>query len=231
MKKLSVVCVSFLLLFLNSNRLYAQDLKNIKPSIYSNNIKSNLYNIKTTKDKNNIKSNNQLIVTPHANYYDIDENGNFIIFPTLDDYILYDSINNSKISFRYSPGYSNRYGYEWKIINQSEKELYFHFIQYHPGTKAWAKANEYTILSGETFKVSTTYTWSKFTFDLGFSYSYSVNTSIPADPSRYSRLGIYADYTLKQYELKQYQYGQPTGETRTLSYATKNNSYIEPKYK
>lgn len=75
------------------------------------------------------------------------------------------------------------------------------------------------------------YTFENVNLDIGFSYSYSVATTIPADASRYSRLGVYADYTFKQERYAEYLQGQPTGNTRISTYAIRNANYIKPIYK
>lgn len=218
MKRFLILTI-MLLSFFNSFALNAQEITDNK--VRAKIVDFNSYN-KIASNTNYIKYNNGLQVKPNAKYYDIDENGNYVIFPTLDDYIIYNTINTS---------FRNRYGYTWKTLSEKEKDLYFHFIQYHPGTPSWIKASKYTILGNKKFNVSTSYTWSNTTFNLGFSYSYGVSIDIPADSSRKSRLGVYADYTLKQIEVEQYQYGEPTGVKKTLNFATKNNDEIDPIYK
>lgn len=166
--------------------------------------------------------NASITIDPISQYYTFDENGNQVMFPTYDDYLLYENAQN------FARG---AYGETWVPIRTvAEDKLLFHFVGYHSGTSTWAKTNQYVITRNKTYSVSGSYNWKSTNFNLGFSYSYGVATYIPANASKYSRLGVYGDFTFKQVEYAQYKYGQPTGATRVSSSVTRTNSYLEPRY-
>lgn len=148
--------------------------------------------------------------------------GRELIFPTKEDYDLYLQAHQL----------TRAYGEEWRLqTTLAKKNLSHHFVGYHSGTPNWAPASSYTISKGKNFSVGGSYSWEGVTLNLGFSYSFSVATTIPADASRYSRLGVFADYTLKKERYAQYQYGKATGLTRVSTYAERTAKYIEPVYK
>lgn len=147
--------------------------------------------------------------------------GRELIFPTKEDYDLY--LQSHQLT--------RAYGEEWRLQSTlATRYLPHYFVGYHPDTPNWVKASMYTITAGQTFTVGCSYLWEGVTLNLGYSYSYGLATTIPADASRYSRLGAFADYTLKKERYAQYQYGQPTGATRVSTYAERTGTYIDPVY-
>lgn len=157
-----------------------------------------------------------------SEYVYIDQSGNELIFPTAEDYEIYVKAHRSL---------QPRYGEEWRLQETIAKtKLNHHFVGYHSGTPNWTKASSYTIASGKNYSVGASYPWQGVTLNIGFSYSFSVATTIPADSNKYSRLGVYADYTLTQERYAEYLYGQPTGNTRVSTYSNRTANYIDPKY-
>lgn len=156
-----------------------------------------------------------------SEYLYIDQHGNEYIFPTAEDY------GNFLEAHKIQP----RYGEMWLLdATLVTTNLNHYFVGYHSGTPNWIKASSYTISSGQNFNVSASYPWQGVSLNIGFSYSYSVATTIPANASKYSRLGVYADYTLKKERYAEYSYGQPTGNTRISTYAVRTANYIDPVY-
>jgi hypothetical protein len=155
-------------------------------------------------------------------YIYTNEFGNEMIFPTIEDYDIYVFAHRAT---------QPRYGEIWLLEETLEtSKIRHHFLDYHSGTPVWSPASSYTINRGTTYNVGGDYSWKGISLDLGFSYSFSVDTTIPANASKYSRLGVYADYTLKRERYAEYKYGQPTGNTRVSTYASRTATYIEPVY-
>lgn len=157
-----------------------------------------------------------------SEYVYIDQDGNEYIFPTFEDYSIYCQAHRNK---------NLRYGESW-VLQQTlaSTTLKHKFIGYHSETPNWSKASQYVVGSGKIFNVSASYKWEDVSLNLGFSYSVSVATTIPANSSKYSRLGVAGDYTLKKERYAEYQYGVPTGVTRVMTYATKTANYIDVVY-
>ncbi|MBC9722030.1 MAG: hypothetical protein H9W82_12215 [Lactobacillus sp.] len=116
------------------------------------------------------------------------------------------------------------YVYGETIIGTEYK--YYVFMGYSKYTKDWGKPNAYTTLSGEsqTFSHKVATKWGDVT--ASYSRSEGVNRTIPADPSRWSRLAGYADLKIVRTKVT-----QPSFGTLYFTKATKLNSYIAVKYK
>lgn len=71
------------------------------------------------------------------------------------------------------------------------------FVGYHVVTPSWAKASSYTVNAGLTASASIEYTYKQFTCKLTASKTFGVDTNIPADSSKFSRLGLYGDFLVK----------------------------------
>ncbi|MGM7637601.1 hypothetical protein [Bacillus sp. Hm123] len=172
-----------------------------------------------------------------GDYSIIDEEGNTLIFETKEDYDRYNlmmrnssnnpsksPINDSSINGEITP-----YAYKEKktLISSTRKNNLW--VGYHSGTPGWSKASSYTLQNGKTYSVSGSYTYSGMNINIGFSYSKSVATTIPADSKRYSRLGVWGDFTFKKYKIT------VTDPLGSWSYykgeKTRHNYYIKPKYK
>ncbi|WP_455616540.1 hypothetical protein [Eisenbergiella sp.] len=174
-------------------------------------------------EKNIIEGGTENLMTMStSNYVYTDSNGYQIVFPTLEDYEVYVKAHED---------IQPRYGEQW-ILEQTlhTSTLNHYFVGYHSGTPNWTKASSYVISQGKNFSIGASYPWQGITLDIGFSYSFSVATTIPANANKYSRLGVYADYTLKQEKYAEYQYGIATGNTRVSTYAVRTANYIDPVY-
>jgi hypothetical protein len=87
----------------------------------------------------------------------------------------------------------------------------------------WGKADHYKLNKGETYTANGSYKWKDLTVGLTFSQTKSVEVSFPADPLRWSRLGTYADITLKKY--------QTTSPKTIYTEVTYRNKYVTTVYK
>ena len=79
----------------------------------------------------------------------------------------------------------------------SRQNLKIKFVGYHALTPSWAKASSYTVNAGLTASASIEYTYKQFTCKLTASKTFGVDTNIPADSSKFSRLGLYGDFLVK----------------------------------
>jgi hypothetical protein len=64
----------------------------------------------------------------------------------------------------------------------------------------WSQASGYTLTQGTNYTASGQYTWNSLVLTLNFSYSQSASVQFTADPTRWSRLGAYADVTFNKYQ-------------------------------
>lgn len=113
----------------------------------------------------------------------------------------------------------------------SSKNLSHHWIGYHSGTPDWSKASRYTLTVGKTYSASGKYTYSDVDISISYSYTNTVATAIPADSSKYSKLGIWGDLTVKKYKaVSKNNYTGAVVSTWYFGTSTVNNRYIAPKY-
>ncbi|MFS0785078.1 hypothetical protein ABC345_01710 [Shouchella sp. 1P09AA] len=74
------------------------------------------------------------------------------------------------------------------------------WISYHKHTPNWSKADKYTITSGKSFSMSGTYKYNGFSATISVKHSTSATVSYPADPKRYSKLGVRHDLTYQKWK-------------------------------
>jgi len=106
------------------------------------------------------------------------------------------------------------------------------WVGYHSGTPNWSKASSYTLAKGKGYNVSGNYNYDGISVSIGFNYSKSVATTIPANSKKYSRLGVRGDFTFKK--IKRQYYNSDYGAMGKPSYRVtkiKHNYYIAPVYK
>ena len=105
------------------------------------------------------------------------------------------------------------------------------FVKYHRQTPSWSKRSSYEITKGDS--VGTTFSPSKEgVAELNITRSTSVGGSIPANSSKYSRLGIYADMRSQKYKVTKQEYW--SGKNRGSWYTTVKKpvaTYIKVRYK
>lgn len=89
-------------------------------------------------------------------------------------------------------------------------------------TDNWAKSSKYTVSAGKSYGFSGSYQG----VGLNFTFNNSVSTTVKANKSKYSKLGMYADYTVKKY--KQY---TPNMKPSYVYEKTVRDSYIKVVYK
>lgn len=156
------------------------------------------------------------------------EDGDTIFFSSPEDL---EKWNSSQSSIPVGPTLRNTGGEHWKPVVQSSERKNNHFINYHSGTPGWARASSYTLTTNKAFNVSGSYKSKNYSVNIGFSYSKSVATTIPADSSKDSRLGVYGDFTFSYVKYEQYVYGKKTGKVSYGSTATRHSYTVKPKYK
>ena len=112
---------------------------------------------------------------------------------------------------------SSSYSYKW--------------IGYLSEPAEWTRASSYTLSSGRSYSVSGSMTYEGVGVSLSTTYSSGVSRTLPADPSRYSRLGMYADITVRKY--KSESVDNYTGQVLSTWYSsavTYHNKYITVVY-
>lgn len=114
----------------------------------------------------------------------------------------------------------------------SSKNVSHAWIGYHSGTPDWTKASRYTLTVGKTYSATGKYSYSDLDISISYSYTNTVSTAIPADSTRYSRLGIWGDLTLKKWKaVSRDNYTGAVVSTWYFGTSNVNARYIEPKYK
>lgn len=81
------------------------------------------------------------------------------------------------------------------------------FVSYHPNTTQWAKSSQYTTSRAFTIFGQVEYGDGPWSAGLGGSVTTEVGTQIPADPNRFSRLAVYADFKITTYRVRTYENG------------------------
>lgn len=112
---------------------------------------------------------------------------------------------------------SSRYNYKW--------------IGYLSESAEWTRAS-YILSSGRSYSVSGSMTYEGMGVSLSTTYSSGVSRTLPADPSRYSRLGMYADITVRKYKSDK-SVDNYTGQVLSTWYSsavTHHNQYVTVVY-
>lgn len=105
------------------------------------------------------------------------------------------------------------------------------WIGYHSYTPNWSKASGYTLSSGKTYSASGSFAYEGMTVSLGYSQVSGATTSFTASSSKYSKLGVWADITVKK--VKSTSYDNYTGAVVSTWYSnivTYQNYYIQVVY-
>jgi len=92
--------------------------------------------------------------------------------------------------------------YVIKEISRERKDMLF--INYFKDFPEWAKVSTYNLASGKTYNISGKSNFKGVDITIGVSFSNSSSRSIPADSSKFSKLGAYADVTLIKKERIKY---------------------------
>lgn len=74
------------------------------------------------------------------------------------------------------------------------------FINYHPLTASWTNATGYALSSGKTYSISGALKIEEYTVTATVTHSVGVTTTIKADDSKLSRLGVYSDIKFSRYK-------------------------------
>ncbi|HIZ53812.1 MAG TPA: hypothetical protein IAA20_07720 [Candidatus Enterococcus avicola] len=169
-------------------------------------------------------SNEDLVPTNlllESEYELIDENGNTLTFENEKDYELYKEhiLNkNDRIDINATK----------KVLVSSVRKNNL-WVGYHSATPKWLKTSSYTLTKGNSYSTSGSYTYSGIKLNLGFTYKTSVTTKILANASKYSRLGVWGDFTFSKYKVTVTLGGKPY--TYYVAEKKRHNHYIKTKYK
>lgn len=171
-------------------------------------------------NESNLEPVNSAIVD-FENLYIKNEDGTITAFDNAEDMQVHlDYINSDEDT----PDFTTFSKLGHKLVGTQYK--YKEFSGYSKFTPSWAKASLYTIgnSKSESFSATSSSDWGNVNFS--FSKSYGVNTTIPADPTRYSRLAGYADLKLERYYVNLP--NLPTTYYKTE--VTILNTYVQPRY-
>ena len=149
------------------------------------------------------------LLTTDSETSTVNSEGDTLFFSDPDDLEKWNSSQNENLI---GPTARNTGGEHWKPVVQSSERKKEHFINYHSGTPGWAPASSYTLATNKAFNVSGSYKYKNFNVNIGFSYSKSVATTIPANSAKQSRLAVYGDFTFNYVKYEQYKYGKKTGK-------------------
>lgn len=100
------------------------------------------------------------------------------------------------------------------------------FISYSKYTPDWTKASSYTLKKGNTYSFSSKIKSKWGNVSVSFSRKHGVNTNIPANSKKFSKLAGYADLKIQRIKVT-----LPTVPTFYKTKVTKTNTYIKVKYK
>ncbi len=166
-----------------------------------------------------------LIIFTQTFTFNVYANNNLMQTTIDEEEIIIDEDEQNNLNLRHV------YDYTWHEIERNSEKIDNIFIEYHPGTPSWVKTDGYTINSGQTYSVSTSYEYLDINMNLEFSYSYNVEFTISANSNKYSKLGVYADYEFTTVTYEQRFYGKPTGRTKTKVFKRKKDSTMKVIYK
>ena len=155
-----------------------------------------------------------------------DDDGSIIFFQTADDRDAYLKMSNKPITR--APG---DYGHTVREKVISTKKTKHQWVGYNSMTTSWAKASQYVLHKGSGWSVSGSYTYAGFTVSIGFKATNGVDTHIKANPKKYSRLGVWGDFTYKKMQYQDYYYNVKQGKPRYGVRVTRTAKYVAPKYK
>ncbi|WP_341876822.1 hypothetical protein [Defluviitalea saccharophila] len=190
-------------------------------------------NAKVASDKkydgnNQVYVIDEIVTSTEDNPYHIKlEDGKVMYFRNKNDFNKY--LNSRKSSKLGDMVILSGYTYDSVVL--SEKYEGMLWIGYHSYTPDWSMADNYTLSAGKTWSANGSYEYKGFTVDTGFSYQTSVSISYPADPTRWSKLGAYGDFTFQYVKLVEKYYGMPTGNEYYTVIKITHNRYIKTVYK
>ncbi|MGY3778375.1 hypothetical protein [Isobaculum melis] len=126
-----------------------------------------------------------------------------------------------------TPGYT----YTRTVLKHEIKKNVW--VGYCPGTPNWTKASQYTTGQSKSYSISVGIDFDGGRTNLSSSYSWSVNTTIPANSKSFSRLAFYADYDCKKIRFKEYEFmtGKSTGKYFDTKFLLETATYLKPVYK
>lgn len=147
-----------------------------------------------------------------------EEDGSYSIFDNSED--MEDYINTVN-----SINPMSRLGLGESLVGTQNKKM--QFLSYSKYTPDWALASSYTLKKGNTYSFSSKIKSKWGNVKVSFSRKHGVNTKIPANAKKYSKLAGYADLKIQRIKVTKPNLHNSYYKTKV----TKTNTYIKPKYK
>lgn len=144
------------------------------------------------------KNNDSLLISTHPkidynNFQVYNSDGSITVYDNLQDMQRDLNFNNRFLTAKaFAPGE--------KLVSTQKKDKVF--LGYSKYTKTWTKASSYTLLKSETFSTGFTTKWDS-KVNISYSISSGINTTIPANKKKFSKVAGYADITVKRYKVTQ----------------------------
>lgn len=165
------------------------------------------------------ESLNEGIVIDYDNLQITELDGSIILFDNKEDMEIH--LNNSEEVQKDTIGI---YALGETVVGTQYKS--YQFLGYSKFTPSWTKASRYTLTNNQTESFSSKVTTDWGDVSVSFSKSYGVNTSIPADSSRFSKLAGYADLKIERIKVSQPNLSSSYYKTKV----TKTNTYVAVRY-
>lgn len=118
---------------------------------------------------------------------------------TTNNYTKDIKISGKECSIQRAPG---DYGTYYKTVyDQREGRINHQFICYNPSTNDWTYASSYDSSYSIEGTVSGTISYNGFEIAVEITTGCEVTATIPADPSRQSKLALYSDFYIDRYKV------------------------------
>ncbi|MEY9976607.1 hypothetical protein [Lysinibacillus sp. RC79] len=135
---------------------------------------------------------NQVNLTIDSPFSETLPDGTLLFFETEDDYNKYMKYEN--VNARCATCNQTTQTVESSSVS------YKQFVNYHPETPAWVPADKHVLQFNKTATVTGSFKYGDWTLSASVTYTHGVSSSIPADPNKLSRLGIYSDIKFTKYK-------------------------------
>lgn len=134
-----------------------------------------------------------IVYAEHTSDYD----GEMFVFHNAQDKALADRVRFEASQRHYNPVTS-------RLVFQRDRRLGRKWVNFNPLTPNWTKAGYYNLTTTAAISVSGSFTYGGAKFGIGASLAKGVVINVPANASRYSRLGFEVDVTMKEYVMEVY---------------------------
>lgn len=161
----------------------------------------------------------------NTDVYTIEKDNKVYEFDSYQSYCKFQQDNNSN-----SWGKRTSSGTDYVSTQIWSEIKYYQWIGYHSLTPNWSTASSYTLINSKTYSASGSVESHGYTIGVTVSYSQSATVTYPANSSRFSKLGVYADVRASRYKYDVYEYGTYS-YTYYVNVATPLEKYITVVYK